>query len=58
MKRNKIENLRLEGKNFYLRNLKFSDINKKYLSWLNDKAITQYLYKPKDKYSKNWRYLS
>ena len=52
MKRNKIENLRLEGKNFYLRNLKFSDINKKYLSWLNDKAITQYLYKPKDKYSK------
>ena len=35
--------LRLEGKNFYLRVLTRKDINKKYLSWLNDKEVTQYL---------------
>ena len=39
----KIQNLRLENKNFYLRNLKSSDANNKYLSWLNDKQITQFL---------------
>ena len=50
MRRKKVKDLRLDGNNFYLRNLRFNDINKNYLSWLNDKKITQYLYNPKKKY--------
>jgi RimJ/RimL family protein N-acetyltransferase len=53
MKKKSIQNLKLDGNNFYLRSLKLSDINNKYLSWINDKKINQYLYNPNKKYSKN-----
>ena len=53
MKKKNIQNLKLDGNNFYLRSLRLSDINNKYLSWINDKKINQYLYNPEQKYSKN-----
>ena len=52
MKDKRLKSLKLESENFYLRILKMSDLNKKYLSWLNDKEITQYLENPKEKYTK------
>ena len=50
MNKKKVEHLKLEGNNFYLRKLKFSDINKNYLAWMNDKKVNQFLYNPKKKY--------
>ena len=47
MKKKKFNNLRLVGKEFYLRPIQPKDIGQNYLSWMNDKKITQYLYKPK-----------
>ncbi len=35
--------LLLKGKDIYLRNIKVSDVNKVYLSWMNDQKTTQYL---------------
>ena len=52
MQDKRLKLLKLEGKNFYLRVLCRKDLNKKYLSWLNDKEITQYLENPKKKYTK------
>ncbi len=37
------KNIFLEGERLYLRPLEKRDINEKYLSWLNDKAVTKYL---------------
>jgi len=51
MKIKKFTNLKLVGKEFYLRPLHSKDLNKKYLSWMNDKRVTQFLYKPKSKYT-------
>tara|TARA_B100001057_G_scaffold493905_1_gene589356 strand:+ start:654 stop:1202 length:549 start_codon:yes stop_codon:yes gene_type:complete len=51
MKKKKLNNLRLVGKEFYLRPIQPKDIGQNYLSWMNDKKITQYLYKPKKKYT-------
>lgn len=33
----------INGKNIFLRNVVFKDVNEKYLSWLNDPKINQYL---------------
>ena len=52
MSKKKLNSLKLVGKNFYLRVLNLKDVNKKYLSWLNDKKVTQYLENPKKKYTK------
>lgn len=52
MSKTKLNSITLVGKNFYLRVLNLKDVNKKYLSWLNDKKVTQYLENPKKKYTK------
>ena len=53
MKKKKINDFKLIGKEFYLRPIQPKDINKTYLSWMNDKSITQYLFQPKRKYTLN-----
>lgn len=37
------KNLVLSHKRYYLRTLKVEDVNDKYLGWLNDKEVTEYL---------------
>lgn len=53
MSKKNLNNLILNGNNIYLRILKLSDINNKYLSWINDKKVNQYLLDPKVKYKRN-----
>ena len=48
----KLSSIKLQGKNFHLRVLQLKDINKRYLSWMNDKEVNQYLASPKTKYSR------
>ena len=48
----KLSSIKLQGKNFYLRVLQLKDINKRYLSWMNNKEVNQYLASPKTKYSR------
>ncbi len=52
MKDKRLKSIKLESDNFYLRILTLKDLNTKYLSWLNDKEVTQYLENPKLKYTK------
>ena len=42
----KLKKLKLESDKFYLRLLKSSDLNERYLSWLHDKEVVQYLKNP------------
>ena len=39
MKKKKFNNLRLVGKEFYLRPIQPKDIGQNYLSWMNDKKM-------------------
>ena len=42
----KLKNIKLESESFYLRLLRTSDLNQRYLSWLHDKDVVQYLENP------------
>ena len=52
MSKKKLKSIKLVGKHFYLKILNLKDVNKKYLSWLNDKKVTQYLENPQQRYTK------
>lgn len=51
----KLKNLKLESESFYLRLLRFSDLNQRYLSWLHDKKVVQYLENPEKLLNYNMR---
>ena len=36
-------NVLIEGERIYLRKIALSDVNKKYLAWMNDSSVNQYL---------------
>jgi len=43
----------IEGENLYLRKIKLSDVNGKYLGWMNDGEVNQYLESRFEKWSIN-----
>ena len=49
----KIPNIILEGEKFIVKSFEKKYVSKQYLSWMNDKKITQYLHNPQIKYSLN-----
>ena len=43
IKKNKKHNLFIDGERIYLRELRFSDVNRNYCNWMKDLEVTQYL---------------